>query len=795
MKDASEKFPDVPEVLFIPSNGEDTRGVYSSKALGEFYCTLADRFGRDREFYSTTKDENGMTPLHYAARLLPAEPISFLTEGREERQKWVSLLKGLKKDELNKQDEDGRTPVSHAAEAGNKWAVDKLIEAGADPYQCDKNGRSPLSWAAQFGRKKLFELLSCSEFSDDKDNQGWTPCHYFLQYSPQSQPYSFENDDFGILPLIWKGSNTVKVRQLLGGRLPWSQVPPDLVSTSLLKEPDVFGFTLLSRAVQLKKTSIVEILLTIEDVDIVVPDRDGKTPLWRAVEAGSHKIAELLWDTDDVTLRLLATSAQSDLLEWLVINGYPLIRCHGPHNETVLHIILDIPNIGDMENLLEKVLVAKVPKLPADTVRTPTKADTSPLEKTDSRGLTPLALAKEKRLLPIVKLFLRWRAKVDPFKEKADWFSLLRDCNDDSDFEKTYRDVSFELLEMKNNILVFDFHRAEAVTPEGCLIERSDMLQHLWLHNRKQNWIASLQHGLYHNVESYAYSRVHIDSKLSEVTCVLSAEFPNPDEGFFKRHSPFHSEGITSHKCWCISWTRSRFPDKSGDERPVFYSSTISHGQMPRGEDKFLQQYIIELLKEWSLVCDEIETHVMGHCTGNDTSTAVLITNLADDSRYLATIQKALQDQTKGIQKAIDEYRRVDERHLSCLGDSEEDLKFFKSTINDRLDKQHERVRDLRQMEFARLSVEETVFMRRISLITFIFLPLMFASQQSLFGMNVNALQNNPDWRWYIVFGAASLFLTYALWKVSDQNIRLSQIWSEIRARRAMKNKKKDCEG
>ncbi|BCS04112.1 uncharacterized protein AKAW2_70990S [Aspergillus luchuensis] len=96
-------------------------------------------------------------------------------------------------------------------------------------------------------------------------------------------------------------------------------------------------------------------------------------------------------------------------------------------------------------------------------------------------------------------------------------------------------------------------------------------------------------------------------------------------------------------------------------------------------------------------------------------------------------------------------------------------------------------------MEFARLSVEETVFMRRISLITFIFLPLMFAS--SLFGMNVNALQSNPDWRWYIVFGAASLLLTYALWKVSDQNIRISQIWSELRARGPMKNKTKDYEG
>ena len=52
----------------------------------------------------------------------------------------------------------------------------------------------------------------------------------------------------------------------------------------------------------------------------------------------------------------------------------------------------------------------------------------------------------------------------------------------------------------------------------------------------------------------------------------------------------------------------------------------------------------------------------------------------------------------KEIQNVIDEYRRVDERHLSCLGNSEKDLKSFKSIINDRLDKQHERVRDLRQM-------------------------------------------------------------------------------------------------
>ncbi|PYH33720.1 ankyrin [Aspergillus neoniger CBS 115656] len=695
----------------------------SEAAIEKFHCTLGDRFERDSETYSHTKDEFGMTPLHYAAQLLPTG----YWKGRE---KWNSLLKGLELDDLNEQDEDGRTPLSHAAELGKSWAVKNLIEAGADPYRCDKMGRSVLSWAAQSGGKELIKLLSWNVgYSNDKDNRGWTPVHYFLQREPEPT----EGYYFGVFPLIWDEKHSLKMEHFQ-----WR------------KAPDAFGLTLLVRAVRLE--------------------------------------------------RLLARNAhtRSEHLEWLVTNNYLFAKLQGPNKETAFHIMLDIPNIGVMEHHLQQAIVAQVPDLPMDTVEAPTNVSSLFLEKADRRGLTPLALAKEKRLLPIVKLFLRWRAKVDCFKHKADWFNLLPDSKNMASFcnlEETYRNVSFELVRKKNNILVFDFYQAEDVTPQGHLVERCDMLRHLWLHNSKQNWIASLQHGLYHNTGSYSYSRVHLDTKLSEITCVLTVEFPNPDAGFFKRHSPFHSQGIASHKYWCISWTRPHFVNTNGDVQPVSYSSTISHGQIPASDDKFLQQYIGELFQEWSLICDEIETHVIDHCNGDETSATVLITDLADDSRYLATIQKALQDQVKGIQKAISEYRRVDAYHSLRLPEAEEGLGQLKATITDRLDKQHERVRDLRQMEFARLSVEETVFMRRISLITFIFLPLMFASQQSLFGMNVNALQSNPDWRWYIVFGAASLLLTYALWKVSDQNVRYSQIWSKIWERRAMKNKTKDCEG
>ncbi|GAT21079.1 hypothetical protein RIB2604_00901000 [Aspergillus luchuensis] len=599
---------------YLPGDKEAFEAAieYSSWALEKFHCTLGDRFKRDSETYSHTKDEFGMTPLHYAARLLPTE----YWKGRET---WNSLLKGLELDDLNEQDEDGRTPLSHAAETGKAWAVDELIKAGADPYRCDKNGRSVLSWAAQFGHKELIELLSWEfKFSEDKDNQGWTPCHYFLQCFLQSDSHSTSDYDLRILPLIWDRSHSREVTGLSlwvkhrpgqnsqWGIRTWTQIPSKYMKASMLSEHDAFGLTLLARAVRLERYLIVKILLTIEGINIGVADRDGKTPLWRAIEARNRDIAELLWNDDDTTLRLLARNAhtRSESLEWLITNGYPLLRQHGPNKRTAFHIMLDIPNISVMEHHLQQI-ITHVSDLPTDTVEAPTykrsKYLEEILEKADRRGLTPLALAKEKRLIPIVKLFIRWRAKVDCFKHKADWFNLLPDSKDIASFcnlEEAYRNVSFELVQKKNEILVFDFYQAEDVTPQGRLVKR-----------------------------------------------------------------------------------------------------------------------------------------------------------------------QALQDQVKGIQKAISEYRRVDVYHSLRLQEAEEGLGQLKAIITDRLDKQHERVRDLRQM------------------------------QQSLFGMNVNALQSNPDWRWYIVFGAASLLLTYALWKVSDQNIRISQIWSELRARGPMKNKTKDYEG
>ncbi|KAL2153512.1 hypothetical protein VTH82DRAFT_4667 [Thermothelomyces myriococcoides] len=74
--------------------------------------------------------------------------------------------------------------------------------------------------------------------------------------------------------------------------------------------------------------------------------------------------------------------------------------------------------------------------------------------------------------------------------------------------------------------------------------------------------------------------------------------------------------------------------------------------------------------------------------------------------------------------------------------------------------------RDLIQLEFNLSSIAEAqksrttnLSMKRLSWITFIFLPLMFIA--SLFGMNVDVLANDPPWWIYVPFASGTMFLTW----------------------------------
>lgn len=60
---------------------------------------------------------------------------------------------------VNRQDENGRTALSWAAERASEKTLKLIVEHGGDPNAQDHSGRTPLSWAAGSGNERNVQLL------------------------------------------------------------------------------------------------------------------------------------------------------------------------------------------------------------------------------------------------------------------------------------------------------------------------------------------------------------------------------------------------------------------------------------------------------------------------------------------------------------------------------------------------------------------------------------------------------------------------------------------------------------
>ena len=377
------------------------------------------------------RDENGATPLHWAARYGQKQIVELL------------INRGAK---VNAKDNSGSTPLDRATQ-GSHTAIAELLraqgantgtihvvarngylagvqaylDAGVDINARDENGSTPLHWAALEGHKDIVELLinRGAEVNATSEIGGWTPLHMAASKN-HIQVVSF---------LIKKGADE-DAKAIIGGWTPlhWAALEghKDIVELLIklganINSKDNMGNTPLDLAIQYERLDIAEYLSTYSantgtihvvarngyfagvqayldaGVDINARDENGSTPLHLAALQGHKDIVELLInrgaqvnanDNSGSTPLDRATQGSHTAIA-------DLLRTQGANTSQDLKGIINAATNGDLASV-QAYLDAGVN-----------------INSRDSNGWTPLHWAASEDYDQIVKLLIDNGAKIN----------------------------------------------------------------------------------------------------------------------------------------------------------------------------------------------------------------------------------------------------------------------------------------------------------------------------------------------------------------------------------------------
>ncbi|KAI8717170.1 NACHT domain-containing protein [Fusarium sp. LHS14.1] len=226
-------------------------------------------------FLSFLNCPEGFTSLHLAA-FCGVQPL-------------VTALLGSY--ELDAQDEDGRTPLSHAAEKGHVDVVMSLLNAGADVDKCSLFNQTPLVYAVQKGHGEVVRCLLDKEADTERRNYGdRTPLalavlggHRAILDLLLERNADIEAKDFsGMTPLNLAARNG-----------PAAAVEYLLQKNAKAETRDHLNQTPLLQVAKRGYIDVAQVLLD-WGVDIEAKDYGDFTPLIRAASGGHIGLAKAL---------------------------------------------------------------------------------------------------------------------------------------------------------------------------------------------------------------------------------------------------------------------------------------------------------------------------------------------------------------------------------------------------------------------------------------------------------------------------------------------------------------------
>nr|XP_043632115.1 putative ankyrin repeat protein RF_0381 [Erigeron canadensis] len=269
--------PDASDALAVR---EKVKQILDAAVAGnlDFLKSVASQLDEGKGLSQTVasiKDANKRGVLHFAAR-----------EGKIDVCKY--LLEELKLD-VNTKDEDGETPLIHAARQGHTTTVKYFIEYGADPSFSSELGATALHHVAGIGHIELMELLISSGVDVNSQSESGTPLIWAAGHGQQdavklllehkADP-NIETDD-GITPLL----STVAA-----GSLPCLEL---LVEAGAKVNIIAGGATPLHIAADIGNSELIMCLLK-AGADPNMTDEDGQKPVQVAAARGNRNAVEIL---------------------------------------------------------------------------------------------------------------------------------------------------------------------------------------------------------------------------------------------------------------------------------------------------------------------------------------------------------------------------------------------------------------------------------------------------------------------------------------------------------------------
>ncbi|KAG7425970.1 Serine/threonine-protein phosphatase 6 regulatory ankyrin repeat subunit B [Fusarium oxysporum f. sp. raphani] len=262
----------------------------------------------------------------------------------------------------------------------------------------------------------------------------------------------------------------------------------------------------------------------------------------------------------------------------------------------------------------------------------------------------------------------------------------------------------------------------------------------------------------------------------------------------------FHGDKDSMDSIICVSkqgatqrlqyMTRDNFMEELAkplpSDHPRMRLFTLQNSKIPDDGAEFLIQFLNAVETRWTRLLRRAEKHIRERIrldkeapslkhyqqSNKTTPSEDFINELQSDVSNLYQLRDIMEDHVNKARRFVEEY---------CFPYNEgkgkqlawDTIAQLELRVNTRINRFEQILRDTLQFEFTRVSMAEArrstalaTSMRRLTWMTFIFLPVMLAS--SLFGMNVDVLKDNPDWRWFIPIAGMTITLTICGWLVFE---------------------------